>query len=426
MKKDIFEPDSSAILYPFVGNKKVTHSYVMEADVDVELDPAILREAANAVCERFPAMFVVLKKKRFGYCLEHIHDGASFVMERPAFINAPYPIREGEKLIRIIYRKNRIGIEYFHIVTDGYGAITLLKSLMAEYFRRLGEDVENTLGVLSPEEEPKDYELEDAFRVNYRKELGTESRSGKRAFQAAGAHEDWHYTELCMKADDLKRVVKASGATMTEYVTALYLYAFYLQREKIGSKKPISMAVPVNLRSFFDTWTLRNFTLFFITNLPEGEVTLESILEQVKKDFKSGTEKDVLQRIININVAQQNLLPFRYAPRFLKRIILRIGFYLFGECLYTSTLSNLGIFKVPEGLDKHLLAFRAILGPVPVNNIHSTAYCSKGNFAITFTSRLAGREIENEMKRLLEEKGVPTYLRDEEELLPIPEKVSVE
>ena len=421
MSEKIFELDSSAIIYPFVATEEITHGYTMEADIDEMVDVDILKQAADNVCSRFPSLFVALKKVKRGYALKHEKCGSAFVMPRPDFINGAFSVKEGEKLIRIIYKANRVGIEVFHIVTDGYGAIVLLKSLLGEYFRLKGEIIPNECGVFSPDELPSEKELEDSFKAHYRKEHGTESRSAKYAFMPYNENgfEHWHYTELLMNAAELKAVAKQNNATMTEFVSALYLYSFYEMREKKGSKKPISIAVPMNLRSMFASETLRNFTLFFFAGVPEGEVTFETILERVKKDFKSGMDKDVIQRMININVAQQSMLIFRILPRVMKKLVLNIGFRLYGEKLYTSTLSNLGVFKIPDELDKHILAFRAVLGPVPINTIHSTMYCSKGIFGITFTSRLAGREIENKMKELLQQQGIKSTLRDEEALLPI-------
>ena len=424
LDKDLIAMDCSAVAYPYFATETNNHAFTMEADLDRDIDPKLLHDVAQSMCERFPTLFVRLHKDGFGYQLEHVHDVTPFVLPRASTVNMIYDLKNNKNLMRISYRKNRIAVECFHAVTDGSGAITLLKSLLAEYYRRLGEDIPNECGVLSPEDAPKASETEDSFRTNYRKELGQAGRAGKRAFQLYpnGPFAPWHCTELTMQLSDLKPVAKASGATIGEYISALYLYAFYRMRQKTtDSKKPVVLSVPINLRPIFDSETLRNFSLYFLTAVPEGDVTLETILEQVKKDFKSGTEKELLQKMININIAQQDMAVFRMLPREMKRAALRIGASMYGECLFTSALSNLGVFKVPEALDKHLLAFRAILGRIPTNAMHTTAYCAKGVFGMTFTSRIQGREIETEMQKLLAERGVQAALRDEEELLPIPE-----
>ena len=422
----LFTMDCSAVVYPYFATDKINHSFTMDADIDREIDPALLVDVVQSMCERFPTLFVRLHRDKLGYKLEHVHDVKPFVMPRPAVLNDVYDLKNNENLIRITYRKNRLAVECFHSVTDGSGAITLLKSILAEYYRRLGEDIPNENGVLSPKDAPRAGEIEDSFRRNFRKELGMAGRSGKRAFQLRekGPFAPWHRTELSMPLSELKPIAKASGATMTEYVAAMYLYAFYKLRQRTGDKRPVVLSVPMNLRPMFDSETLRNFSLYFLTSVPEGSVSFDDILDQVKKDFKTGTDKSLIQQMININVSQQEMAFFRVLPRGLKKVVLSVGAMLYGECLFTSTLSNLGVFKVPQELDAHLLAFRAILGPVPTNALHTTAYCAKGVFGMMFTSHLADKDMETEMQKMFADLGVHATLRDEEELLPIPERVT--
>ena len=414
--------DCSATVYPYFATDTINHSFTMEADIDRDIDPKLLYDVVQSMCERFPTMFVRLRRDAFGYYLEHVHDVTPFVLPRASTVNMVYDLKNNKNLIRISYRKNRLAVECFHSVTDGSGAITLLKTILAEYYRRLGEDIPNECGVLSPEDAPKASEMEDSFRANYREEAGFAGRSGKRAFQLYpnGPFEPWHCTELTMKLADLKPIVKESGATIGEYIAAVYLYVFYRMRQQTASKKPVTLSVPINLRSMFGSETLRNFSLYFLTSVPEDNVTFETILEQVKKDFKTGTDKDVIQKMININVSQQEMAIFRNLPRGLKKLALNVGAAIYGECLFTSNLSNLGLFKVPDALDKHLLAFRAILGPVPTNALHTTAYCAKGVFGMTFTSHIQSRVIETETQKLFQKLGVQATLRDEEEVLPVP------
>lgn len=417
----VFPMDASATVYPYIATKTIHHSFTMEVSLDRDVEPDRLKTVVERMIERFPTLFVRMHRGAFGYKLEHVHDATPFLMPRPDILNLPYDFKHNENLIRITYRANRLAIECFHSVTDGSGAITLLKSIVAEYYRTLGEDVPSTCGVLSPDDAPKETETEDSFRTRYIKGGKTVGRSGKWAFQyrPKGPFETWHQTELVFPLDAIKPVAKAAGATMTEYIVALYLYAFYLAAQEQKSKKPVVMSVPINLRPIFESETLRNFSLYFLATVPRGDdVTFEQILENVKPEFKQGVDKDLLQRTINTNVSQQEAAAFRMLPRPVKHFVLRIGGALLGERLFTSSLSNLGVFKVPDELSGHIQTFHAILGQVPTNHIHTTAYCYNGTLGLMFSSRLASREIEHTMQRLLEERGVPTTMRDNAEPLP--------
>lgn len=79
---------------------------------------------------------------------------------------------------------------------------------------------------------------------------------------------------------------------------------------------------------------------------------------------------------------------------------------MYGEGLYTSTFSNLGIFKLPQALAKHVLSFHAMLGESPVNHIKILSYCYNGVISLMFSSRLVSRELENAMCARLQEAGV--------------------
>ena len=417
----VFPMDVSATVYPYFATKTIHHSFTMEVSLDRDVDPDRLQTVVERMIERFPTLFVRIRKGAFGYKLEHIHDASKFIMPRPEILNLPYDLDGNEPLMRITYRANRLAVECFHSVTDGSGAITLLKSIVAEYYRTLGEEIPSTCGVLSPDDEPKETETEDSFLTRAVKGGKTVGRSGKAAYQfePKGPFETWHQTELSMPLADIKPVAKAAGATLTEYIVALYLYAFYVAAKARKSKKPIIMSVPINLRPVFESETLRNFSLFFLASVPKGDdVTLEQILENVKREFKQGTEKDLLQRMINTNAAQQQMAAFRALPRVLKRRVLRIGGALFAERLFTSTLSNLGIFNVPDELSGHIQTFHAVLGQVPTNHILTTAYCYNGTLGLMFSSRLASREIERSVRRLLQERGVRTTMRDNAEDIP--------
>ena len=414
---NLYQMDCSAIVYPYFATDKIQHSFTMEADLDREIDPVLLKTVVQRLCERFPTLFVRLHREKLGYKLEHVHDVTPFIMPRPKFLNMPYDLKNNENLIRITYRGCRLAVECFHSVTDGNGAITLLKSIIAEYFRELGEDIPNTCGILSPEDAPTAAETEDSFRKVFTSAKDTVSRSGKMAFQfnPNGPFAPWHQTELSMPLSEIKPVAKALGATLTEFGVAAYLYAFYQTEKGRTSKKPIIMSVPINLRPLFDSQTLRNFALYFYASVPRGtNLTFEDVLENVKKEFKAGTDKDLLQRMINTNVAQQEMAFFRALPRVAKGTILRIGAAFCGEAQFTSTLSNLGIFKVPDELAVHIKTFHAVLGQVPKNHILTTAYCYNGTLGFMFSSRLQSREIEHNVQRLLTERGVHATLRDNE------------
>lgn len=410
---DVFQLDSAAIAYPYFASKNTAHSFTLEAKLDKKINPEALKIAANNLFDRFPSIFVRLKKQSRGYALEHFREVSAFVEERADTTVKPYDIRNRGALILITYKDNTLAVEFFHAVTDGNGGIVFFKSLIAEYLRNLGEEIPDTCGILSPKVLPTDSELEDSYKKNYKKHIGTAKRSGKFAFQPAvkDSFSQWHRSNICIDVSELKSFAKKYEATITQLVVSLYIYAFYKMRKSQNSKKPIVVAVPINLRQIFGSDSLRNFSLFFLTTDPGEKVSLESIIKQVKLDFAKGSDKTLLQKMININVAQQEMKLFRCLPRFLKKTVLRTGFQLYGERLYTSTLSNIGVFNVPEEMKKHIISFRGMLSPVPLNRIHCMAYCYNDVFSITFTSCLTDLTVEELIVQTLAENSITAKLK---------------
>ncbi len=404
----VYALDCSATVYPYLATKKVNQIYRMALELDEEIDVGVLCKAVRNMPRRFPTMFVTLRKDRDTYRLQTMQTPESSICPEPAVYCQPFRLENGENLLRVTYKGNRLGIEVFHSISDGAGGMILLKTLAAEYFRAKGESIPSECGVCACDEPARECETQDSFRTNYEPELDGVSRAAKHAFQfaAKGPFEPWHQTELRIPLDALKRVTKSYGATITEYAVALYLDI--LREAAKGSRKPVALSVPINLRPIFDSETLRNFSLYFLASLPQdtAEPSFDDILQNVRAQLRAGTDKELLRRTVHQNVSQADLPIFVKSPRIVKKAILRVGALLYGEGLYTSTFSNLGIFKLPDALAKHVLSFHAMLGESPVNHIKILSYCYNGVISLMFSSRLRTRALETAMCQRLRDAGV--------------------
>ena len=406
----VYDLDCSATVYPYLATKRVNQIFRMEAELDTQIDLAVLRKAVRNMPRRFPTMFVMLRKDKDTFRLETMRDPTSAICPEPAVYCQPFRLKHGGNLLRVTYRGNRLGIEVFHSISDGAGGMILLKTLAAEYYRALGEDIPSELGVCDCAEPAKVSETEDSFRACFDADAEGVSRAAKHAFQL-GQHSKltpWHQTEIRIPLQSLKNVTKAHNATITEYAVALYLQILQSAADACGDRKPVVLSVPINLRPIFGSETLRNFSLYFLASLPPDveQPTLYDVLKHVHAQLQTGTDKELLRRMIHQNVSQSDLPVFVKSPRFVKKAILRIGAALYGEGLYTSTFSNLGIFKLPEPLEKHVLSFHAMLGESPVNHIKILSYCYKGVISLMFSSRLAARDTESAMMDKLRQAGV--------------------
>ncbi|MBQ7596228.1 MAG: hypothetical protein IJU45_06155, partial [Clostridia bacterium] len=378
----IFDLDCSATVYPFLATKKVAQIFRMALELDTQIDPDLLRRIVKKMPRRFPAMFVNLRRDKDTYRLETTSDPESMICPEPEVYCRPFSMENGCSLLRITYRQNRLGIEMFHSISDGSGGMVLLKTLAAEYYRALGEEIPCEFGVCDCSEPAKEAETQDSFRACYDPDIEGVSRAAKHAVQykEKGPFTPWHQTEIRIPIDSLKTVTRAKNATITEYCAALYLDILRSTPDAKQSRKPVALSVPVNLRPVFNSGTFRNFSLYFIATLPQDKEnpTFDDILNNVRRQLKEGTDPELLKRMIHQNVSQADLPVFVRSPRAVKKAILRIGAALYGEGLYSSTFSNLGIFRLPEPLAGHVLDFHAMLGESPVNHIKILSYCYNG------------------------------------------------
>jgi NRPS condensation-like uncharacterized protein len=67
-----------------------------------------------------------------------------------------------------------------------------------------------------------------------------------------------------MPVEQITALAKANGATVTQYLAALLTLCIRHSADMTRqSGKAVNICVPVNMRGFYDSKTLRNFTLYF-------------------------------------------------------------------------------------------------------------------------------------------------------------------
>ena len=98
---------------------------------------------------------------------------------------------------------------------------------------------------------------------------------------------------------EVKKVAASYQVTITEYLNAVLLYALMQKQEKDAPYRyrPVKIAMPVNLRQFFPSKTLRNFiTMVYPSIDPRlGEYTFEEIVEQVHNYMRYYINKKFLR-----------------------------------------------------------------------------------------------------------------------------------
>lgn len=403
--------DNAAKIYPAVTNAKRASVYRISAELCERVDPDVLQSALKQTLLRFPTFDVRMQKGLFWYYFEN-NPGEAAINLETAPICRPIDLKETHGyLFRVSYYSNRISLEVFHVLSDGTGTTAFLKALLYNYLALMDKPVVPDNSILDGQMCPSLGEVEDSFLKYYdQKSLG--SRAESRAYQVKGtriAIQNTRLTQGRIPAHAFKQLAGSCAATVTEYIAALIIYAIYeTQLKRRGSRLPVKVSIPVNLRNILASETLRNFSSYVNVGMVfESEnITLTDILASVKDQLRNEVKKERLIEKIGANVSAERSPFMRLAPLFIKNIALRTAYTLYGERLVTTTLSNLGIIKLPDSMKSSIRRFDFILG-APVLNALSCAVCTyEDMMTISFTRVIEETDIECFFFRYLAHKGL--------------------
>lgn len=394
-----YKIDNTGKVFHAVTDNSNSSVYRVAIIMKKSVDSHVLQNALDSVIKRFPTLAVKPRKGIFWDFLEQ-NDKPLYVQEEKQYPCYPInPKNNNDYLVRVLYYKHRISVEIFHSLTDGYGAIEFLKSLIYQYLILQGEKITDTHDVLYPNAAPNKYEIEDGFEKHVQSYKYPQAREQtETVFQIKGTPFDPPGVNVIhgvMQASKVNKFARQLGSSVTGLISAILIHAIYEETLKYGrSNEKIIIALPVNLRQQFPSLTLRNF--FSVINVGayvNDETTLETILEKVTDQLRVKTKKQALQVEIDRYMVYQKKLTARLTPLRLKYVAMRYGFYHFGENSKTTTVSNLGIIKLPESIKPHVERAEVILYPTKNSPINCGICTVNDKLTITFARSILETEI---------------------------------
>lgn len=416
--------DNAAKIYPASMRRDWMAMFRLSATLVEPVDPETLRAALARTLRRFPWFAVRLKSGMFWHYLEH-NDKAPILEEDVC--NPCMPMRAKDShgyAFRVRYYENRIAVEIFHILTDGTGGLCFLKTLVAEYLTlKYGVTIPRGGDVLNCDDAPDPGEMEDGFFAS----AGNITRSRREAdsFHLKGTPERdgfIHVTTGLIPADVLKARAAERGVSLTGYMTAVLILAFdAIQRRKYllrntprGAKhlKPVKICVPVNLRRFFPTKTLRNFANYVNPGIEPcyGAYSLDEVLKIVSHQMGIELTPKLLGAKLTTNVRSEQNKVLRYAPLFLKDLVMRAAFFMTGDRKTATCFSNLGNVTLPEEMALFVTRMEFMLGPLSYNPVAIGALSYDGTMYVNITRTIRESELEREFFTRLIKLGIPVKL----------------
>ncbi len=408
--------DNAAKIYPAARTKGWMPMFRVSLTFKENIDRDLMQTALDDTLRRLPLFSYRLKRGVFWFYLEK--QLASPQVEEDAR-NPMLPFNltgDNRFMFRLRVHKKRAALEVFHALTDGYGASVFLLTLSAHYlFLRHGVKVPSGGLIKSVQEKPDKSDWEDSFPKNARKL--TRARSEDSAWQLPGTRAEHGYLRVVtgvIPTDKLLLLAREKKTTVNTLLAAVLLYSLVKAREGSRKKKnkPVKLSLPVNLRKYYDSKTLRNFS--FYVNVPVypgmNLDSVDSLIPYITHYMGLETMEGQLNARFSANVkAEQNIL-LRIAPLFLKTLVLKFMYRTTGERYVTSTLTNLGRVDLPKEMEPYVERMNLLLGPAQRTPLGVAVISAAGKTGINFTRTIRESEVERVFFTTLIDLGVPVFI----------------
>lgn len=409
-----YKLDLSAIVYPTLQRRDFSSVYRLSVMLKEEIKPDVLQKALDLTLPRFPTYKAAIRKGLFWRYLEPNDRPGPFVQEDVKNPCQPMHFKANHRyLVRVYYFRNRIALEAHHSLGDGTGGMCVLQTMTAVYLRLLGhEEIENGGYVLDINGVPDEEELEDAY-MRYANAKVCPPRLQEKAYRVRGTAEPFYTLNIVdgiMSVSEVAAVAKRYHATITEYLNAVLLYALLTkqQEEPHLRLRPVKIAMPVNLRRFFPTITLRNFITMIYPGVDPrlGEYTFEEIVVQVHNYMRYYINEKLLRGDITTNAATQRNPLIRVVPLFLKDLVVRTFYTRVQDRNSSAGLTNMGALQVPEGMKPYIERFDIYMGQPFSRRTNCAIISFEDILTVNFASSIIEADVERYFFRRLVKDGI--------------------
>ena len=344
--------DNASNIFLAARNEIDTKVFRLTAEMKDKIKPSILQEALNLIYEEYPLFHSVLRRGFFWYYLEKSEEKPQVERETEPPVSKIYKSGERNFLFRILYKENRIHLEVFHALTDGTGALWFLEDLITEYAKLRYTQKEQTT-----QEKRQKADVEDSFNRYFREKKKrtqfdrfiqplreiykeqkinrnllpdvTMTQKNKKVYQIKGTLTPDHrprIVHLELPVKDVLALARKEGVSLTMYLSALYILTIYETKDKKDEDTTISMSIPINLRQFFPSITVRNFfstTTVDYTFRVGKAVDLSDICQKINEQFQKKLEKEALENRLKQHIEFEFYPPARIVLRPIKDLILK-------------------------------------------------------------------------------------------------------
>ena len=408
-----YKLDLSAIVYPTLQRRDFSNVFRISLILNEPIKPELMQQAIDLSLPRFPTYKTAIRKGLFWRYLEPNHRPGPFVMEDINNPCMPMPFKANNHyLLRFYYHNCRISMEAHHLLGDGAGSMCVLATVVAVYLRLMGHDITNSGFVRDINHPPEPGELEDSY-MKYADAKVTPPRPADKTYRIWGTKELFYTLNIIDGIMDVKEVQQVAAkykATITEYLNAVLLYALLQNQlsEAPRKLKPVRISMPVNLRRFFPSETLRNFIAMVFPDIDPrlGDYTFPEIVTHVHHYMRYHINEKFLRGYITTNAKLQSHPLVRVVPLFIKDFVVRSFYIMVMDHHSSAGLTNMGVIEFPPDMVPHVKRIDCYMGQ-PYSSRTNCAIVSYGEkLTINFTSSIVETDVERYFFRQLVKDGI--------------------
>lgn len=397
--------DNAGKIFPWTSNKRDTKVFRFACELYEPIDKTHLQDALDLTMEEFPFFRSSLRQGLFWYYLRPSTTPAIVLEETEPPCSSIYDVNKYNLLFEVTYYGKRINVEVYHALTDGTGALHFLRTLVYHYICIHYSSDFTKIPSFDYDASHKQ-KAEDSFKKYYTKPLHVKSKE-VRAYKIHGAKTRYNRLKIIEGVMDVKSVIDLAhdyNCTVSIFLASIFLCSIAKNAPLSQTKRPIVLTVPINLRNFFESESVRNFfcTMNISYDFFNNPSDLKSVIAHVSKSFEEKLHIDYISSRMNgFSSIERNAFA-RVTPLFIKNIVMRTAGKV-NEVETTASISNIGQVKMPDGFEKYIRIFDVFISTIKTQ----MCLCSFGKYiTLSFSSAFRDADIQKDFFRTLSDMGV--------------------
>lgn len=400
-----FPLDDGAKIFPLAMRHGKMSVFRLAAYLTSDIIPEVLQTALTFTIKRYPTFATTLKNGFFWHYLD-ISKRRFYISEENGIPCQEIKIsRTRSQSFRVMYYKNRISVEFFHVLTDGTGGMIFMKALVIEYLRLLGVKVNNLDESLDTSLPPFVEEFSNEF-ANVKTNNTPSGLLDKTATQLNGKlskNNPCRILHFKIPTDKLKEVAKSKNCTITAYFLTIMMLSAAASTDTLENE--FSIQVPVNMRKFYPSKTVRNFAMYAGIRVPIKDIKNSlDLYDFINNQLKEKTGLESMNNMVSST--KKTISSLRLIPLIIKRPITKLIYRFFSDDIFTTILSNLGVVNMPQEILPFIKSMDFVLSTSFYNRASCSAITINNITTFSIAKHTLDPSFEEEMYRLLLNDGL--------------------